>query len=610
MSSEGSDCLKGTVVSTWVKTCRKLYDDAVVNAALKEAGFEGNGTFSPLVDVEDAKIIAFVKAVSKKVGKDYDAVWGAIGLDNIIAFSEGYPAFFRQKNAFHFLSSMNDVHQIVRKRFKGANPPGLDMIPLKGNKANFTYTSKRGLFPYFLGLIEGVSKKFGENIEVKQLNRTSDTLELELTFEYETEIIKNYKLNRLLTLGFIKSTSMKVALTSMVMTLVPMLPVSMFVDDVDLVTVLITAATSGVFTFLVSKLVHRPLGYIFEEFKEFSNHNYGKRVIVKTGDVYELIFEKFNEYRNSTARNFVGYNNMSDEMNTFSDDLGLISDSMSLTSDEISDVVEQLAEAATNQAHETETSINTLSENIEEVKVIAEEEQSNKELLEASVEKIESSFTNVERTADEISVVLDKFGVVKENGIKLKASAEDITNIVSMVSSISEQTNLLALNASIEAARAGEAGRGFAVVAEEVRKLSEETSKAVDQINESLSHFVAEISNLVEDVDKQYGVLETENGQLSKAVEESSEAKGTIKEVADVMARTSEKLMSETEKISSVFTNIESLAAIAEENSASAEQVSSNVSVYTDQIKDLSGNIADFKALTREFSKELSIYKF
>lgn len=65
---------------------------------------------------------------------------------------------------------------------------------------------------------------------------------------------------------------------------------------------------------------------------------------------------------------------------------------------------------------------------------------------------------------------------------ELGKGAQEIGEIVSLISSITRQTNLLALNAAIEAARAGEAGRGFAVVAEEVRKLAEESNQAAQKI--------------------------------------------------------------------------------------------------------------------------------
>lgn len=146
--------MKGTVVSTWVKTCRKLFNDEKVNQAVKEAGLENNGIYSPLVDVTDEKIFDFIKIMAKKANISYDDLWYKIGVDNIFTFHDNYPAFFRHEKAYHFLSSMNDVHQIVIKRFRGAKPPILDMVPLTGNRAQFTYRSKKNV-SLFLRTLRG-----------------------------------------------------------------------------------------------------------------------------------------------------------------------------------------------------------------------------------------------------------------------------------------------------------------------------------------------------------------------------------------------------------------------------------------------------------------------
>lgn len=602
--------MKGTVVSTWIKTSRQLYGEAKVDEALSSVGFTANVAFSPLDDVEDNKVFELIKHLSQATNNDVGKMWRAIGLDNINTFSRDYPGFFRRENAYQFLSSMNDLHKIVMRRINGAKPPILDMEMLGGSKATLTYRSKRGMFDYFLGLLDGVQAYFNESFTVKELSRGGEELVVEIDFGYRLEQIYKFKINRLLSFGLFRGIAPKLALATTLGVGIVSVALSLLMPQVfNMTGSLVITGVSGFISYVMSRLLNRPLKLLIQSIGEMQQKQYSKKYTVSSKDHYSDLFKQLEAYKDGLKIDFQGYNSVVDEMVTFSGHLEKIAKEMSFTSDEIAEVVEQFALAAGNQAEETENSIYLLNDNIEQVKVIAAEENANKNELERSVTKIESSFENVERTAGEINEVLNRFEMVKEKGVVLKDSANNITNIVSLVSAISKQTNLLALNASIEAARAGEAGKGFAVVAEEVRKLSEETNGAVEKINSSLNQFVVEIEDMVGDVDTQYNVLETENGKLANAVDESLDAKQTIQEVADKMVVTSQRLEEETEAISRVFTNMESLAAIAEENSASAQQVSSNVTSYTEQIQVLSEQVTEFSEITDGFKEDLATYK-
>lgn len=598
--------MKGTVVSTWLKTCRKLHGGDVVDKAMENSGIDKDRTFSPLEDVEDSLVHNIMNYISKEANITVSSLWRGIGIENISTFSKDYPAFFRHDSLYDFLKSMYDVHVIVVKRIPGARPPILEIHPISKKEAVFKYNSKRAMFDYFMGLIEGASKYYNEKLEISEISRGEDNIELKLAFEKDIYSKKSFKLNKILSLGFIKSVDFKTALLSTIIFLIFGGATTFLLKSLPIYAAAIEVIIA---VFISSKLVNRPVNTIMGEFNRIKEHNYVEDGEISTKDHYEDLYKIIGEYKDSVRKDFVGFKGMTDEMNTFSETLNLIAGKMSTTSGEISGVVEQLANAAMMQAEETGASVELLNTNVESIKGAVDVETQNKNELENAVEKIKSSFDNVKETVDKLNTILEKFEGVKNNSVELQQRAQGITDIVSLVSSISEQTNLLALNASIEAARAGEAGRGFAVVAEEVRKLAEQSKSAVDDITMNLNEFTGEVDSLVSDVSSQFEVLESENLKLRSAVTKSNDANQKIMLVADKMIETSEKLRRETESISSVYEKIESLAAIAEENSASSEEVSANVSTYTEEIKKLTSSITQFKELTEQFKEDINIYR-
>jgi methyl-accepting chemotaxis protein len=135
---------------------------------------------------------------------------------------------------------------------------------------------------------------------------------------------------------------------------------------------------------------------------------------------------------------------------------------------------------------------------------------------------------------------------------KLSHAAQEIGDVVKLITAIAEQTNLLALNATIEAARAGDAGRGFAVVASEVKSLASQTAKATDEIS---SHIAG-----------MQGATQESVG----AIKEIGATIGHISEIAATIATAVEQQGSATQEIAR---SVQNVAQGTEKTAASVMQV-------------------------------------
>jgi methyl-accepting chemotaxis protein len=146
--------------------------------------------------------------------------------------------------------------------------------------------------------------------------------------------------------------------------------------------------------------------------------------------------------------------------------------------------LEQAAGTLTRTAETTEGLSSQVAGTSEEASSNIQSVASATEQLSVSVEDIGKRVRESSRIAE--SAVVQAQETDGRIG-KLSRAAQEIGDVVKLITAIAEQTNLLALNATIEAARAGEAGRGFAVVAAEVKSLANQTAKATEEISNHIS---------------------------------------------------------------------------------------------------------------------------
>jgi len=213
-----------------------------------------------------------------------------------------------------------------------------------------------------------------------------------------------------------------------------------------------------------------------------------------------------------------------------------------------------------------------LSSRTEQQASALQETAASMEQLTATVKKNSDHARQAYQLVQSASEVAHLGGGVVEQVIltmgAIKASSEQISEIIGVIDGIAFQTNILALNAAVEAARAGEQGRGFAVVASEVRNLAQRSAQAAKQIKVLIGDAegkVAQGSTLV----KQAGAT---MGQVVASVR-------LVSDIMEDISRASAEQTSGLEQINVAITQIDEVtqqnAALVEESAAAAQSLQS-----------------------------------
>lgn len=265
-----------------------------------------------------------------------------------------------------------------------------------------------------------------------------------------------------------------------------------------------------------------------------------------------------------------------------------ISVELSTTCDQIGRNAEESAQKVENTIKEVETIKTFVSKNAE----IAEEIQQTISNSESSLSSAKEQIIQLKKDIDLTSEAENSLSQKLE---QMSIDADQIKQVLIVISDIADQTNLLALNAAIEAARAGEHGRGFAVVADEVRKLAERTQKSLSEINATINVIV---QGIVDTAEK----MKHNAKRVQNIAAVSHNVESTIKNNSDLMlmsvdaAKTSSKnALQTTGYIQSIASFVKDINRLTQDNARGIEEVASASKHMSEMATKLDLKLQEFK---------------
>ncbi|NPA82636.1 MAG: hypothetical protein GXO31_08500, partial [Epsilonproteobacteria bacterium] len=231
---------------------------------------------------------------------------------------------------------------------------------------------------------------------------------------------------------------------------------------------------------------------------------------------------------------------------------------------------------------------NFLLNGMKDADVIKEELEESVNSSLNSQEDMKKSYEILKEMQKQILVMIEKINSNADLEIslaqklkQLSDDAEQIQDVLKVISEIAEQTNLLALNAAIEAARAGEHGRGFAVVADEVRQLAEKTQKSLIEINSTVNVIVQAINDTSENMNanvKDIEELSEYSNNVQKEIEDINKATQITAESLDMSAKAINKASKKVENFISQINSVKQLSTLNERSVKVADKVAEDLS--------------------------------
>ncbi|MEH7058465.1 methyl-accepting chemotaxis protein [Bacillus wiedmannii] len=200
----------------------------------------------------------------------------------------------------------------------------------------------------------------------------------------------------------------------------------------------------------------------------------------------------------------------------------------------------------------------------------------------------------IKQIVNQMKRIQDTVQDVSSSMYALEARSKEISEILTVITTMSNQTSLLALNASTEASCAAEVGKGFSFVADEVRILAEKTEASARDIAKLIGETQAEAEEAVRSIQKsskevQLGITLVQNsGAFFKKISESAQS---VTNQIKATSNNSSDILKDNQAIVQVVNELSHIANAYVNSSSNVETSMKEQKTYVQDIAELASSL-------------------
>lgn len=172
--------MKGTIALCFKEMIEEKFGEEKWSNILRDAGLPPDKLFIEAEDVVDDDMMKVVGASCRTLGSTQEEAADSFGDYWVNVYSQKYyPGFYKaHASARDFILDMDRLHRVITQSVPNAHPPRFTFEWAGPDTLLITYSSRRHMIDFAVGLLKGVGRFYREKLSVRKLSEA----EIEVKF--------------------------------------------------------------------------------------------------------------------------------------------------------------------------------------------------------------------------------------------------------------------------------------------------------------------------------------------------------------------------------------------------------------------------------------------